>query len=66
LREAIARLDDFGAEGTLYVDRPDEWTAESDTAVGVALIWQNEETGEVTETIPTEAEGRTYFLEVVA
>jgi len=65
LREAIARLDDFDAKATLYVEgRPDEWTAESDTAVGMALIREDEETGDVTETLPAEAQGRTYFLEV--
>jgi hypothetical protein len=65
LREAIARLDDFDAGATLYVEgRPDGWTAESDTGVGVALILEDEETGDVTETLPSEAEGRTYFLEV--
>jgi hypothetical protein len=65
LREAIARLDELDPEATLYADgRPDEWTAESETAAGVAELSEDEETGEITETLPSEAEGRTYVLEV--
>jgi hypothetical protein len=65
LQEAIARLDQLDDEATLYVaGRSDEWTAESDTGVGIALLSEDEATGRVIETRPAEAEGRTYFLEV--
>jgi len=65
LREAIARLDQLEDDATLYVaGRSDEWTAESDTGAGTAILSEDEITGDVSETLPAEAEGRTYFLEV--
>jgi hypothetical protein len=59
LREAIAHLDEFADEATLYVEGDrSQWDAESDTAVGV------EDVEAEVESLPPEAEGRSYFLEV--
>src|SRR4051794_14961302 len=59
LREAMNRLDEFAGNTTLYIEGDrSEWHAESDTAVGV------EDVEAAIESLPPEAEGRSYFLEV--
>jgi hypothetical protein len=59
LREAIERLAEFDDEATIYIEGASEsWTPESDVGVGV------EDFEAEVESLPPEAEGRTYFLEV--
>ena len=59
LREAVEGLAELNDDATIYVQgAPDSWTAESDVAIGV------EDVEAEVETLPSEAEGRTYFLEV--
>jgi hypothetical protein len=59
LGEAIARIGSLPPEATLYVvGEPEEWDADSDTAVGV------EDVESKTPALPPEADGRVYFLEV--
>ncbi len=59
LREAIAHLDEFANDATFYVEGDhSQWHADSDTAVGV------EDVEAEVETLPPEAVGRSYFLEV--
>jgi hypothetical protein len=63
MREArspgCASVPELNDDATTYVQgKPDSWTAESDAAVGV------EDVEAEVESLPPEAEGRTYFLEV--
>ena len=59
LREAVQRLAELDDEVTIYVQgAPEDWTPDSDAAVGV------EDVEAEVESLPPEAEGRTYFLEV--
>jgi hypothetical protein len=59
LREAVQRLAELDGDATIYVHgAPDSWTPESDARVGV------EDVEAESESLPPEAEGRTYFLEV--
>jgi hypothetical protein len=59
LREAIQRLAEFDNDATIYVQGvPESWTPESDAGVGV------EDVEAEVESLPPEADGRTYFLEV--
>jgi hypothetical protein len=59
LCQAIERLAKLDIDGTIYVEgTPETWAPESDVGVGV------EDAEAEAETLPPEAEGRTYFLEV--
>ena len=59
LREAVQRLAELDDDATIYVQgAPDNWTPESDAGVGV------ENVEAPVESLPPEADGRTYFLEV--
>jgi hypothetical protein len=59
LRQAIARLDEWDEDATLYVaGEPSEWSSDSEVAVGV------EDVEAEIETLPVEAEGKRYFLEI--
>ncbi len=59
LREAIRTLDELVDDGTMYVEGDaTEWSPQSDTAIGT------EDVESETESLPPEAEGRSYFLEV--
>ena len=59
LREAVQRLAELDDDATIYVEgAPESWTAASDAGVGV------EDVEAEVESLPPEAEGRTYFLEV--
>ena len=60
LREVIGQLDELPDEATLYVEgEPSEWAPESTTAFGV------EDLDAEFEVLPPEADGLTYFLEVL-
>jgi hypothetical protein len=59
LREAVQRLAELDDHATIYVEgAPGRWSPESDAGVGV------EDVEAEVESLPPEAEGRTYFLEV--
>jgi len=59
LGEAIARLDEWDDAATIYVaGEPSEWSSDSAAAVGI------EDVEAEVETLPPEAEGKRYFLEV--
>ena len=59
LREAVSRLEALDDDATLYVEgEPADWSAESPTAVAV------EDVEAEVESLPPEAEGKSYFLEV--
>ena len=59
LREAVQHLAELDDAATIYIEgAPHSWTPESDAGIGV------EDVEAEVESLPPEAEGRTYFLEV--